>query len=354
MSQKTTAGRDLPPRMIQRCRKRKSGKIWIGYYYDGRDAEGNRKEIPLGSDLDDAKVEWAHLERKAVPSPAHLMDRLFEEYEKKVMPKLTKGTQDDYQKGLRQLKKAFTGAPLDAMTPQVIAQYRDARKAKVRANREIALLSTMFTFAREWGLTDRANPCFGLRRNKETPRDYYAGEIVWNAVYDQAPQELKDAMDLAYLTGQRPADVLKVATTDLNAGFLMVKQGKTSKKLRLRLEDEGVQSGLSTFIDDLQERRAIKGIKTSRLITNTSGLRMSQQMLRNRWDEARENAAIKAGADGDSALAALIRQFQFKDIRPKAASEIELGHASRLLGHSTEEMTKKVYRRVGEIVKPTK
>lgn len=204
------------------------------------------------------------------------------------------------------------------------------------------------------GLTDKANPCFGLRRNKETPRDFYVGEIVWNAVYEQAPQELKDAMDLAYLTGQRPADVLRVAATDLNAGFLMVKQGKTSKKLRLRLEDEGVVSSLSAFITDLQERRNISGIKTSTLITNSSGLRMSQQMLRNRWDEARENAAIKAGADGDSALATLIRQLQFKDIRPKAASEIELEHASRLLGHSTEEMTKRVYRRVGEIVNPTK
>lgn len=78
-------------------------------------------------------------------------------------------------------------------------------------------------------------------------------------------------------------------------------------------------------------------------------------MLRNRWDEARENAAEKATAEGDTALAATIRQFQFRDIRPKAASEIEdIGHASRLLGHSTEEMTKKVYRRVGEIVNPTK
>ena len=134
----------------------------------------------------------------------------------------------------------------------------------------------------------------------------------------------------------------------------MVKQGKSSKKLRLRLEEDGVQSGLSTFIDELQKRRSLNGIKTSRLITNTSGLRMSQQMLRNRWDEAREKAAVKAGAAGDSALAILIRQFQFKDIRPKAASEIELAHASRLLGHSNEEITKKVYRRVGEIVKPTK
>lgn len=77
-------------------------------------------------------------------------------------------------------------------------------------------------------------------------------------------------------------------------------------------------------------------------------------MLRNRWDEAREKAAIKAASGGDTALASSIREFQFRDIRPKAASEIDLDHASRLLGHSTEEITKKVYRRIGEVVKPTK
>jgi len=177
---------------------------------------------------------------------------------------------------------------------------------------------------------------------------------VWKAVYTEATQELRDAMDLAYLTGQRPADVLKTSTTDLNNGFLMVGQGKTEKRLRIRLEDEGTQSNLSAFIEALLERKSINGIKTSTLITNTSGLRMSQQMLRNRWDEAREKAAVKALTEGNTALAASIREFQFRDIRPKAASEIELDHASRLLGHSTEEMTRKVYRRVGEIVKPTK
>ncbi|AZD55313.1 Integrase [Pseudomonas chlororaphis subsp. aureofaciens] len=98
----------------------------------------------------------------------------------------------------------------------------------------------------------------------------------------------------------------------------------------------------------------MNGIRTSVLITNASGLRMSQQMLRNRWDEARENAVIKADAEGDTALAASIRQFQFRDIRPKAASEIALEHASKLLGHTSEEITKRVYRRVGEVVKPTK
>lgn len=355
MRQKKAANRDLPPRMIRRTRTRKGGSTWTGYYYNGRDAEGNRVEIPLGSDLDDAKVEWARLDRKATPKPAHLMDRLFDDYESKVMPKLTPGTQDDYRKGLKQLRNAFGGAPIDVMTPQVIAQYRDARTAKVRANREIALLSTMFTFAREWGLTDKANPCFGLRRNKETPRDFYAGEIVWDAVYAEAPQELKDAMDLAYLIAQRPADVLKASATDINQGFLMVGQGKTQKRLRIRLHDGAMASDLSTFLDALLDRKAMAGIKSSNLITNQAGLRMSYAMLRNRWDEARDKAATKAAADGDSTLAATIRKFQFRDIRPKAASEIEdIADASRLLGHSSEEMTKKVYRRVGEIVKPTK
>ena len=354
MRQRSSANRDLPPRMIRRIRKGTTGKIWVAYYYNGRDAAGKRKEIPLGTDLDQAKIEWARLERKTPPKPNHLMAYVFDRYEKEIIPGKSIRTQSDNHKELKQLRKAFESAPIESITPQVVAQYRDARTAKVRANREIALLSHTFTIAREWGLTDKANPCFGVRRNKERPRDYYAGEIVWNAVYSEAAQELKDAMDLAYLTGQRPADVLKIAATDLNNGFLLIGQGKTEKRLRLRLEDAGIQSGLSTFIDDLLERRTLCGVKTSTLITNSSGLRMSQQMLRNRWDDAREKAAIKVATDGDPALAASIRQFQFKDIRPKAASEIELTHASRLLGHSTEEMTKKVYRRVGEIVKPTK
>ncbi|MGY3082603.1 tyrosine-type recombinase/integrase [Pseudomonas fragi] len=354
MRQRSSANRDLPPRMIRRIRKGTTGKIWVSYYYNGRDAAGKRKEIPLGTDLDQAKVEWARLERKAPPKPNNLMAYVFDRYEKEIIPGKSIRTQSDNYKELKQLRKAFESAPIESITPQIVAQYRDARTAKVRANREIALLSHAFTIAREWGLTDKANPCFGVRRNKEKPRDYYAGEIVWNAVYSEAAQELKDAMDLAYLTGQRPADVLKIAATDLNNGFLLISQGKTEKRLRLRLEDAGIQSGLSTFIDDLLERRALNGVKTSTLITNSSGLRMSQQMLRNRWDDARENAAVKAATDGDLALATSIRQFQFKDIRPKAASEIELVHASRLLGHSSEEITKKVYRRVGEIVNPTK
>ena len=354
MALKSSGNRDLPPRMLRRTRKRKNGRIWVSYYYDGRDENGKRKEVPLGPDLYEAKVKWAKLEYKNPPKIVRNMGEVFDRYEARIIPGKKPRTQQDNLKELKQLRKAFENAPIEAITPQVVAQYRDARTAKIRANREIALLSHVFTIAREWGMTDKANPCAGVRRNKETPRDFYADSAVWDAVYAQAAQELKDTMQLAYLTGQRPADVLKISINDLSGDFLMVGQGKTQKRLRISLMFEGMDTKLSIFIKDLMERRMLSGVRNSRLITNTGGLRMSAQMLRNRWDEARLKAVKQAIADNNPELTANIRQFQFRDIRPKAASEIGLDHASRLLGHSKEDITRKVYRRIGEVVRPTK
>ena len=354
MALKSSGNRDLPPRMLRRTRKRKNGRIWVSYYYDGRDENGKRKEVPLGPDLYEAKVKWAKLEYKNPPKIVRNMGEVFDRYEARIIPGKKPRTQQDNLKELKQLRKAFENAPIEAITPQVVAQYRDARTAKIRANREIALLSHVFTIAREWGMTEKANPCAGVRRNKETPRDFYADSAVWDAVYAQAAQELKDTMQLAYLTGQRPADVLKISINDLSGDFLMVGQGKTQKRLRISLLFEGMDTKLSIFIKDLMERRMLSGVRNSRLITNTGGLRMSAQMLRNRWDEARLKAVKQAIADNNPELTANIRQFQFRDIRPKASSEIGLDHASRLLGHSKEDITRKVYRRIGEVVRPTK
>jgi hypothetical protein len=50
-----TTGIKLPPRMLARRRKLKSGAVWIGYYYNGRDVDGKRMEVALGTDLDEAK-----------------------------------------------------------------------------------------------------------------------------------------------------------------------------------------------------------------------------------------------------------------------------------------------------------
>lgn len=332
----------------------KSGKVWEAYYYNGRGPEGERKEIPLGTDLNEAKLRWAELERAAVPAGADLMRFVFDRYVREVMPTKAVRTQKDNRDCLKQLRKVFDEVSIDIVTPQHIAMYRDRRgkKAPVRANREIAMFSHVWNIAREWGFTRKENPVRGVRKNKETPRDYYADDQVWQAVYEQACVELKDAMDVAYLTGQRPADVLKMSLTDIKDGALWIRQNKTTKKLRVLLDDNGARTELGKVVDRIKARD--RKVKSQSLLATPRGLALNKGTLRTRWDDARALAAQRAEEGDKPDLAAAIRAFQFRDIRPKAASETDLAHASKLLGHTDKQITETVYRRVGEVVMPTK
>ena len=93
------------------------------------------------------------------------------------------------------------------------------------------------------------------------------------------------------------------------------------------------------------------------LVATPAGSPLNRWTLRIRFDAARAAAAKEADENETpemKALAARIREFQFRDIRPKAASETTLEHARKLLGHTEGQITETVYRRVGEVVNPTK
>lgn len=354
MMRPKSSARDLPPRMLRRTKRLASGKVWEGFYYNGRDDNGKRIEIPLGTDLNEAKRKWAELECKPAPVETGLMRVIFNRYERDIIPTKAPKTQKDNIGCLVKLRKVFDTAPINAITPQHIALYRDERgaDAPVRANREIALFSHVWNLAREWGYTAKENPVKGVRKNKEKPRDYYADDAVWGAVYAVACVELQDAMDLNYLTGQRPADVLKMRLADIKDGAIEVQQNKTKKKLRILLDDGGICTELGKVIDRIKGRE--RKVASLFLIATPAGTALNQWTLRTRFDDARAEAVKVAIKAGDDALADRIKAFQFRDIRPKAASEMDLGHASKLLGHTEHEITEKVYRRVGETVKPTR
>ena len=366
MNRRKTTGRHLPPRMLARTRKLKGGSVWVGYYYNGL-KNGKRKETPLGTDLAEAKRKWAELDCKAVPVEAGTLEVVFARYEKEILPTKAPRTQIDNLDQLARLRSVFASAPIDAVTPQHIARYRDARMTKARtladgtvqparratvaANRELALFSHIWNKAREWGYTAKTNPCAGVSKNKETPRDFYADDEVWQAVRSVAVQELQDAMDLAYLTGQRPADVLKHTWQSITDEALLVRQGKTKKFLRVQFETDGARNELGRLIDKIKARK-VRGLH---LLMTAGGLRLNKHTLRTRFEAARALAAEQSRAAGNTILAERIEEFQFRDSRPKAASEIELlSDASALLGHSDQQITKTVYRRVGQKVKPTR
>ncbi|GHU27476.1 integrase [Betaproteobacteria bacterium] len=353
------SAKDLPPRMLRRFKRMKSGKLWTGYYYNGRDENGKRKELPLGTDLNEAKRKWAEFECKPVPSEVGLMKDVFDRYIRDVLPGKAYRTQKNNLLEFTKLRSVFDTAPIDSITPQHIAQYRDARRQKmpdgthrpapISANRELALLSHVWNMAREWGYTAKENPVTGIRKNKEKPRDYYADDVVWQAVRRHAGTVLRDAMDLAYFTGQRPADILKFRQSDIVDDALTLKQNKTGKRLRILLtETNGQRNKLGLLIDRIRSRK----VASVFLLATDRGNALTRGMLRVRFCEAREIAAREAETQGEKDLAQHIRAFQFRDTRAKAASETDLTHASQLLGHSDKQITQTVYRRVGETVKP--
>ena len=63
----------------------------------------------------------------------------------------------------------------------------------------------------------------------------------FRAVGEKGHYTLQDAMDLALLTGQRPADVLKLTRADIRDGALHLKQNKTGKKLAIEITGELAQ-----------------------------------------------------------------------------------------------------------------
>lgn len=352
------AKQERPPRLLERKRQLKSGKTWVGYYYDaGIDPEtGKRKEIPLGTDLIEAKRKWAELEARHLAPDTSTMGYMMDRYLRNILPTLKARTQQDYQRYIVNLRKVFGGAPPDAITPHHVAQYRDARakKSPVGANREVTMLSTLCNFAREWGLMTRENPCRGVRKLKEAPRDYYAEDDVWSAVRAAGGALLQDAMDIAYLAGQRPGDVLKLTLANVAPDELRLQQSKRGAKLRvLLINGDGKRNQLGQTIDRILARPRPAG--ATHLLLTERGNPLNRWTLRQRFDNARTTAAEQADEAGAHELAARIRAFQFRDNRPKAASDIEaLSDASNLLGHTDQEITKIVYRRSGRKANPVK
>ena len=137
MGRKRTKRKDLPQRVYFQHG---------GYYFVSRDGKWNN----LGRDYVDAMTAYAKL--NSVPRTVTNMGALFDRYEREVIPAKAPRTQKDNVKELRFLRHAFGHMNPNSITPQDIYAYMDARKAPVRANREKALLSHVFSYAIRWGV----------------------------------------------------------------------------------------------------------------------------------------------------------------------------------------------------------
>ena len=323
MGRRRQGNHDDPPRFHRK------GKVW--YHVTGATP---RIWTKLSSDRAEALRLWAQREGVREDDSTKLFSVVARRYIREVFPTKAIATRRDNDKELINLLKVFAHMPIDSIAPMHIRGYMDVRGqvAKVRANREKALFSHLFNKAREWGYTSVPNPCQGVKGFKETGRTRYVTDIEFDKVKAHAHFTVIDAMDLALLTGQRPADVLKLKRTDIRDGALWIIQNKTGTRLGIEITGE-----LEIIITKInaRPRHAISAF----LIQDENGQPLTQCALRSRFDKARTLAKV---------------DFQFRDIRAKAATDTgDLAHSQTLLGHKNRDMTEHyVKARMGGRVKP--
>lgn len=368
MGRTPTVNHHLPPRM--RARTQRSGKVYFYYDLGGRP----RREQPLGADYVQALRVYAELEIDARQKAASSVTFRWvaQQYMAAELHKKAPRTQKDNLAELEWLCKFFDNppAPLDGIEPQHIAQYRDWRKV-TRSTQELALFSRIWNWAREQGHTARPNPTVGVRRNRAAGRKVYVEDGIFTAVYAQADQPTRDAIDVAYLAAQRPADTLKFREMDIHDGALELRQNKTGHRLRLMLVDQDNHpTELGRVIHRILRRKEQCLARSLSLIVNEEGLPLTYYALDARFEKARSAAIEIEQAKADMASDPLKRQqhldqalaikaFQFRDLRAKAATETDESRgekeAQALLGHASETMTKRYIRnRRGKLVMPTR
>ena len=341
MGRKPTTNLNLPPHM----RKRVRGELTYYYFDTGRTP---RKEIGLGSDFIKALQKYALLNTTQKIDSA-TFSHAIERYHNEEVPKLAKNTQKIFKSDIKHVSAFFGTAPLDEIRPMHIRQFLDRHKATpTTANRCKRLFSNIWNHARGWGYTDAQNPCEGIMGHSLNKRTVYVSDRLFSAVYQHASAPLRDAMDLAYLTGQRPGDTLSMTERDIIDGHLIITQEKTKQPLRIIISGK-----LAELITRIHARKAGFSIVTGALLVNEQGRKTTQAVLRNHFDDAR-----KAAIDANPEIAKDIKNFWFYDLRAKAADDTsdERGDqaAADLLGHSNVRTTQRHYLRRGKIVSPTK
>jgi len=322
------------PRLRAKSYKTVGGRVLTYYVYDMRGT--GSKDVRLGSDHATAVEQWKRLHHD-IPLSIGRVQEAIDKWREKVLPTYDNAeTRKSYEKQLKNIESAFGQMAWHEVTLPVLRTYLDLRTAKIQGNRELSVLSIVWGKARLWGFAALPWPAAGVKdwKNTEQAREFEVTDALFNALYEQADQVLKDCLDIATSTGMRITDARTVRMPV--DGKLRFRAGKTSKWAYFEIAQ-------SPVLTQLLERRG--NVDCVMLLCTSTGKAVSMSMLRGRYETARENAAI-----ANPELADDLRAMYLRDSRKRAADLADdMESASKLLQHSSVKLTSDHYR-----TKPTK
>lgn len=317
------------PKFRSVTRKGKGGQVWVYYRYDMRGT--GKPDVNLGTDYSAAIEQWDKLHNK-LPLTLGRIQEAIDRWRERELPKYENAeTRKSYSKQLVRIEEWGGKLAWHEVDLPMLRGYLDKRSAKTQGNRELSVLSIVWNKARLWGMTALPWPAAGVKswKNEEDAREFEVTDELFEAVYAEADQVLRDAMDIATSTGMRITDVRTVRMPV--DGKLRFKAGKTGKWSYFDVSQ-------SPVLASLIERRG--QVDCVMLLATKTGRPVSASMLRDRYDDARAAAAL-----ANPELAEDIKAMYLRDMRKRAADLAEdMGEASKLLQHSSVKLTATHYR----------
>lgn len=320
-------------------RPRKSRRNIPPYVYLGkgrwylRPYLGNGKfgpEVRLcGPEASDRKIWDAYLESVETGQPKGSLNWLIEKYfDSNDFGSKAVSTQKEYKhcgKTIQNTRtkdgRKFGDRSIARITPGVLRKYADKRAetSVVRANRELAFLSIVFSYGFERDYVN-TNPAKGVKKTAEPPRQRYVTDDEYAAVYEQAPATLQIAMEFAFLCRLRRGEVLALQRQHVLDGGLHVIRSKGSK--------DQIIEWTPRLRKVVKRAQKLPGqIASTYLIHNKYGQRVRNEAFKSAWQRTIAKAVKKSA----------IERFTFHDLKRKAVSDFS-GDKLLASGHHSASM----------------
>lgn len=268
---------------------------------------------------------------------AFTVNAILDRYERDCLHELAPRTQRDYRKNIVHLRRWFGEKIAAEMKPRDFSSFIEIEgRGRFQRNKQLAVLSAAFTQAvQRWYWIDR-NVIRDVWRHPSKPRDRLVTDAEFSGLRAMAPLRIQLAMDLALITGQRQGDILGMRWDTIKAGAWHIQQGKTGKRLAITLTPAFKKVlGKCVLLPTHGNPREFVILNEDGRPYTSDGFRALWQRYMRKW------------------VALGNQRFTFHDLRAMCATKCKtIEEASKLLGHSSLQMTRRVYRRGIETTNP--
>ena len=295
----------------------------------GKNVYGKRVKL-CAIDATDSEIWIAY--HAITTIKAYTLEWLLEEFCTSVQFKSNKPrTQSDrlgYVKLIRQFSPAFMEQSLSNITKRTIRHYLDNYPHPKAANRHVSFLQTAWNWAEERHAIP-ANPCVGVKPNKEESKARYVYTDEYEQALECAQRWQFIAMELAYWCRARRAEVLSMRYSEIVDGAVKVNRTKRSRS----------EFTVAERIKEIVEMsKSLPGYGVSDyIVRNREGVQVTESA----WNSAQTRMKKRMAKKGYAT------DWTIHDLKAKGLTDMENGWA----GHRSKK-AQEVYERMAKWVEP--